>query len=291
MSVRRFWLINALGERYDLTDKNYKHFLNNPQGLGFSRSYTTQKIGNSELLTSYQFNLTDISGELMFYENGNGNKYQAYQDFVQFAKYKPLEFHYLPPNTLDDYYCEVLFTSATKSEISTDTILHIPVTFHRVTEWLTSKDFVVTLHNDPVDDGKYYNLTRPYHYAGNTLSNIPLNNRGTDDVGFIITIDGYVQNPQFSLTQASSQYGSCKINGNYTYVRVDSIESEEQIYLENNGSVIANPKQYQDLSVNGTYKTFLKLKVGNSTFTFTCGNIDTFNGTITISYKNSFVTC
>lgn len=291
--MRKFWIINALGNRYDLTNKDHAHFLSTPQGLGFQRQYTQTKVGNSNLITSTQFNLLDISGEVLFYDSSLGNKYEAYQNFVQFCKYKPLEFHYLPPNTLEDYYSEVLFVQADKSEVSAeDGVLHVPVVFHKLTEWLTSKDYTITLHNTTTDSGKYYDLVRPYHYAGNTLSNVPLNNQGTDDVGFILTIDGAVTNPQFSLTQASKQYGTCKLTGTFDYVRVDSIETEEQIYLENNGSVLSNPKQYQDLSVgNGTYLTFLKLKVGESTFTFTCGNIDTFNGTITITYKNSYVTC
>lgn len=292
---RKFWLTNALGNKYELTDKNYNHFFNAPSGLGFVRNYSVEQLGNNELLLSQQFKLTDISGEIIFNDNSNGSKYQAYQDFIQFVKYKPLEFHYLTPNVLEDYYSEVLFVQADKSEVSAeDGLLHIPVIFHRLTEWLTAKDFVITLRNEVEGEGKHYELVRPYHYAGTTLSNTPIFNNGTDDVGFIITIDGGtngIVNPQWSLTQASKQYGVCKINGTYDYIRVDSIETEEQIYLERDGSVISNPKQYQDLSIgNGEeYITFLKFRVGETTFTFTCGNIDTFDGTINISYKNSFV--
>lgn len=292
MNYRKFWLINSLGNRYDFTDKNSKIFLNQPSGFGFTRKYSVQQIGNSEIITSQQFQLTDITGELLFYANSNGTIYQDYQNFIQFAKYKPLEFHYQTPNDLDDYYCDVLFTQSTKSEISTDGIMHIGVVFHRLTQWLTSKDYVITLRNEPTDEGKNYPLVRPYHYAGTNLSNTEINNNGTDDVGFVFIIDGEVQNPTFTLTQGGEVYGVCKINGTYDYLQLDSVEQIDSLYLERNGSVITNPEQYQDFSVaNGGYLTWCKFRVGKSIFSFTAGNIDTFDGTITIKFKNSFVSC
>lgn len=33
--VRQFYLENSLGKRYELTNKNFKQFLNEPNGLGF----------------------------------------------------------------------------------------------------------------------------------------------------------------------------------------------------------------------------------------------------------------
>lgn len=288
---RKFFLINSLGNRYDFTEKNSKIFLNDPQGFGFVRRYTAQQVGNSEIITSQSFNLTDITGELLFYNSNNGLIYQDYQDFIQFAKYKPLEFHYQMPNALDDYYCDVLFTQANKSEIENDGILHVNVSFHRLTQWLTAQDYTITLTNEPVGEGKYYDLVRPYHYSGTTLANTPITNNGTDDVGFIFTINGSVQNPTFTLTQEGEQYGVFKLNGTFDYVQIDSVEQIDSLYLENGGSVIANPESYQDFSVadGQAYVTWCKFRVGQSTFSFSCGNIDTFDGTITISFKNSYV--
>lgn len=292
MNYRKFWLVNALGNEYQFTDENSKIYLNQPEGLGFQRSYTVQKVGNSELVTSQQFTLTNITGELLFYADSNGTKYDDYQKFVQFAKYKPLEFHYLTPNDLKAYHCSVLFTQADKSEVSEDSIMHIPVVFHRLTEWLTDSDTSYTFDNMAIDDGKYYDVVYDYHYAGTTLGGSSVWNNGTDDVGFILTITGTVQNPQFTLSQNGEIYGICKINGTYDYVMVDSIETEESIYLEQNGSVVANPEQYQDMTVaNGqSYLTWTKLKVGETMFAFTCGNIDSFDGQIKVTFKTSYVT-
>ena len=291
MDYRKFWLINTLGNRYDFTE-NIDIFLNNPQGLGFRRNFTSITVGNSELVTSQQFQLTDVQGELLFMGNTNGEKYESYQKFVQFAKYKPLEFHYKTPNNLLSYHCDIIFTQLDKSEVGQDGILRCPVTFHRLTEWLTDQDEVYVFNNNPLDEGKFHDLIYDYHYAGTNLSNSVINNNGTDDVGFILEIIGEVENPQFSLTQGGETYGICKINGTYDYVQIDSVERTESIYLEQNGSVVTNPEQYQDFTIaNGqSYLTWLKLKVGQSQFAFTSGNIDTFDGTVKIRFKNSFAT-
>ena len=292
MEYRKFWIVNALGNKYQLTDKNSKVFLNAPSGFGLNRSFTSLKVGNSELVTSQQFNLTDITGELLFYSDTNGSKYQDYQDFVQFIKYKPLEFHYQTPNNLVSYFCDILLTQLSKGEVGTNGVLTVPFSMHRLTEWLNDNDYEIVLTNTTSGEGKHYDLVRPYHYAGTDLSNTPIFNNGTDDVGFVIEINGEVQNPQFTITQRGEQYGICKINGTYDYVMLDSVERTESMYLERNGSAITNPEQYQDFTIrNGaSYLTWCKFRVGESIFNFTCGNIDTFDGNITIRFKNSFAT-
>ena len=288
---RKFWLINTLGNRYDFTE-NIDIFLHNPKGLGFKRSFKSISVGNSELVTTQQFKLTDIQGELLFMQNTNGSKYENYQKFIQFAKFKPLEFHYQTPNNLVSYHCDVLFTQIDKTEVDEDGILKCPVVFHRLTEWLTDQDEVYIFNNEPLDEGKYHNLIYDYHYAGTNLSNSVIYNNGTDDVGFIFEVTGNVQNPQFSLTQGGETYGVCKINGTYDYVQIDSVERTESIYLEQNGSVVTNPEQYQDFTIaNGqSYLTWCKFKVGQTIFNFTCGNIETFDGNVIIRFKTSYAT-
>ena len=178
MDYRKFWLVNALGNKYEFTKANGSVFLASPSGLGFRRQFSSLKVGNSELITSQQFALTDISGELLFFDGTNGSKYQNYRDFIQFAKYKPLEFHQLTPNDLKGFYSDVLFTHADKGEVGEDGILRVPVMFHKLTEWLNNEDYTITLYNTATDEGKYYDLIRDYHYAGTNLSNTEISNEG-----------------------------------------------------------------------------------------------------------------
>ena len=309
---RRFWIINSQGVRYDLAKENETVFLSDPTGLGFQRQYSSQRVGNSELITSTEFVMTDIEGELLFFDSINGVKYQKYENFIQFAKFKPLEFHYETPNNIDSYHCEVLFVQADKGEVSQDGILHVPVIFHRLTEWLTDTTYTILLTNDPVGTGKFHNAqgvspymlfyddsdaegvvnTAHYSYIGSTLNDTVIYNEGTDDVGFKIEVDGTIQNFAFDLSQNGETYGKCKINGTYDKVIIDSVERSESIYLEYNGSAVTNPEQYQDFTIrNGlAYLTWCKFKVGESHISVTAGNIATFSGTVRITFNKSFVT-
>ena len=292
MGFRKLWLINALGNKYEFTNQNSRIFLDSPEGLGFTRVYSSTRLGNVEVIDTTQFEMIDVGGDLLFHEATADESYQRYNEFIQFIKYKPLELHYQTPNSLEDYFCKILITSVEKSQVSSsDSVLHCPITMHRLTQWLTTNDYVVELKKLPTEDGKFYELERPYYYAGNTLQNVSLTNSGTDAVGFTFQIDGEVTNPQFTMSQNGEVYGVCKLNGTFDFVRVNSVDDEEEIYLENDGSSLANPSAYQDLTTTDgeSYITFIKLAVGENIFNFTCGNIDTFDGTITIRFKNSYV--
>lgn len=301
---RKFWIINSLGERYDLTKENATVFLDEPEGFGFNRKYSSVKVGNSELVTAQDFALTDIEGELLFYDDTNGLKYQHYQNFIQFAKYKPLEFHYQTANDFTSFHSEVLFVKAEKTQTGQDGILRIPVVFHRLTEWLTDDTFAIVLNNDPIGKGKYfdadgqglhmlyYDPDDGYSYAGTSLSGATIINEGTDDVGFELEVDGSVTNMQFTLSQDGETYGICKITGTYDKVVINSVERNESIFLQSGNTVISNPEQYQDFTAgNGVaYLTWCKIRVGQSTFAFTCGNIETFAGTVKLTFNASYVT-
>lgn len=289
--MRKFYFTNALGERYLLTDKNFKSFLNTPQGLGFSKSIGTQRLGDSELVTSSYYNMPQPNGEVLFYDKNR--EYQSYFDFIKFLSYAPIKFHYIPSNAIEPYYIDCEVIQLDKSEISyEDGVMHCPIVIYGTSLWKTSNQQSMTLTNEIVGEGKLYDLVRPYNYAGSSLANIEFNNNGTLPTGFIIEIDGAIQNPQLSAYDVNNnRYGILKLNGTYDYVRVNTNDKEQEIYLENNGSVIANPTSYQDLSVadGQSVLTFFKLRVGQSKLVFTGGNIETFDGTVTFRWNNEFI--
>lgn len=291
MAYRKFWLINANNERYDLTEQQGNAFLDSPDNLGFSRSLNVLRLGNSEIVNSIETDLNSVTGDLIFYKQTNETKYQNYFDFAQFIRFQPLFLYYLPPNTVYPYYAEVYVLSLGKSEVNYSTgVLSCPVTYKRTTNWLTANEVVVTSDNSILSGGKEYPLDRPYYYMGNSLSNVALTNSGSDEVGMIIEIDGTCVNPQFTIYQNGTQYGVCKLTGTFDYVRINSIETEEEIYLEYNGSTLSNPTSYQDLSVGDgeSAVTFVKLKVGASNMVWAFAN--TFTGSVTIRYRNSYIT-
>lgn len=284
---RKFWLTNNNGDTFTFTDLNSKFFFNNPQGLGFSKSVDGVSLGNVMKVLSTEYNLLTISGSLLFYDIRE-KAYQDYFDFVKFISYTPIKLHYLPPNTLNSYYCDIEVIQADKSEYSIQGYLEIPLQLLMTSHWQDDEERIIEARN-VVNDGKHYDLERPYYYGANDLENISLTNNGNDVVGFIVEIDGEVVNPQWTIYQDGEIYGSCKLNGTFDKVIVNSRDGENEIYLENGGSVITNANTYQDLSITGGILTFCKLKTGTSKMVFTSGNIGTFDGVVRVHLRNSYI--
>lgn len=291
MNVRQLWLINSKGDKYDLNSK--QHFLYEPNGLGFQKGYSNQRIGNSERITDEFFQMVDVNGEMLFIGANNEFNYQYYDEFIDFIKFKPLQLHYKTPNKVYGYYSDVVITSIQKGETSVDGILHCPIVFHRSTQWKNDETTKLVFTNQIETGGKFYDYTYDYHYAGTSLSDMqPIVNNGTEDCSMVFEIvcnDGeVVENPLFTLFQNDVPYAKIKLNGTFSYVRINTDELNESIYLEDeDGTPIANPSNCQDFaSFDGeTYFTFIKLKTGENSAVFTCGNIETFDGVIKLTYE------
>lgn len=288
--ARQFYLENSLGKKYELTNKNFKQFLNEPEGLGFSKNLNVLRIGNVELITDEQYSMPSISGEVLFYDNLE-NAYQDYLEFINFVRYSPLKLYYLPPNMLFPYYIECSITQVDKSEYQRVGYLSCPVTFYGYTLWQNSQESNLVVSNSENKDGKYYELIRPYHYAGNSLNSIEINNTGDVPIGFVFEVVGSVTNPRLIASQNGIVYGQLKLNGTFDYIRVDSNDLTESIYLENNGTVITNPLSYQDLSIADGVSdiTFFKLKIGESKLSFSCDKISSFEGNVSFKWKDKKV--
>lgn len=288
--ARQFYLENSLGKKYELTNKNFKQFLNEPEGLGFSKNLNVLRIGNDELITDEQYSMPSISGEVLFYDNLK-NAYQDYLEFINFVRYSPLKLYYLPPNMLFPYYIECSITQVDKSEYQRVGYLSCPVTFYGYTLWQNSQESNLVVSNSENKDGKYYELIRPYHYAGNSLNSIKINNTGDVPIGFVFEVVGSVTNPRLIASQNGIVYGQLKLNGTFDYIRVDSNDLTESIYLENNGTVITNPLSYQDLSIADGVSdiTFFKLKIGESKLSFSCDKISSFEGNVSFKWKDKKV--
>ena len=285
--VRKFWLSNARNENYNLMGQ--KPFLHSPTGLGFTVDLATLRLGNSQLITAESYNLGQFQADLIFFGN-RPTQYQNYQTFLQFIRYTPLQLHYQTPNSNDSYFCYVRINSLGKTEISpTDGVLHVPVSMLRQTLWYSDSINTITVNNS-ASGGKLYPLERPYSYEPAAFTNIPVYNDSITDAPFKMELTGSITDMEYKVYDANgNQYGACKITGTYDVITIDSDELDENIYLENNGSAIANAINYQDLTVGNpseVYVTFIKLKPGQNYIKFTP---TTFSGNVTITWRNAYV--
>ena len=292
MQYRKFRLQNSNDTYYNLTDHNFKVFANNPSGLGFSKTLSILRLGDENLIPYSMVNLDNINFEILFYDDKIVDKYQKYQDFINFLSYKPIYLLYQRPNSFKWYRRRVEITSLTKTEVNfDDSMLHCPMQMLALTFWEDEENNVIKLDNNESSDGKVYPITYPIVYGSYSLSNIDLQSLGMLEAPLQITIDGEVTNPQYLLyDEYDNIYGRGKFNGTFDKVYVNSIESNEEILLERNGTILDNPMGYQDLTIgspNEIYVTFLQLKTGKSKLRFIVDQ--GFTGNVTIEWRNRYV--
>lgn len=251
---RKFWLVNGNGERWDLTEKELKSFLENPQGLGFQKTIDVTRYGERAYKNTESYNFPQVTGDVLFYDSANSTRYEKYNEFVRFLMEQPITLHYMIPvsyNSLiaDTYSLECEVMSLTKTESKTDHILTSNIQMNGL--------------------GFYEGDEIEINGTANTLT---INNKGDFPVGFEIELRGTYKNPYFTLEQNGELYGEAKFDdnaNNFSSVFVNSKDGEQNVVLKQNNSIMPNPLAYQDLSIsNGSiYVTFVKLAKGESTLT------------------------
>lgn len=253
MSYRKFWMSNGQGKRIYFT-RDCNIYLNNPTGLGYSNTVTTNQYANALSVIAQEQNFASVGGEILFISKPNRNKYEQYNDFVDFLSYEPLTLYYQIPNEFEDVYSmDVAVGSLDKTETKNDDIMRCTFSLMGLSRWKGEQVVIEGTANT-------YSILNPSHMP----------------VGFEITIKGRsFVNPYFTLTQDGEVYGEAKFNSvapasysnTFTSVYVNSDDSNQSVVLERNNAVLPNPLSYQDLSIsNGAiYVTFIKLAKGIST--------------------------
>ena len=254
---RVFWAINSKGERWDFTEREFKSFMNNPQGLGFSKTISVNRYGNTQSLTDISDNFPQPNGEVLFYDSSNSTRYDKYNQFVKFLSYEPITLYYKIPVSFysripNTYSLECVVGTLTKTESKTDNMMNCSITYNALSFY---KGEEVEIRG-----------------TGLTYT---INNDGDFPVGFEIEINAtynfYMKNPYIQLSQDGSLYGEAKFidDTRFNKVYINSKDGEQNVILQQSGSVLPNPMSYQDLSIsNGSiYVTFVKLARGETTLT------------------------
>lgn len=311
MGYRKFKLVNSLNQTYELTDHNFKQFLHTPQGLGYRKDLDGIRVGNRFKIVKREYSLPSPSGELIFYDEMNENKYDAYHNFVKFASFYPLKlYYYVPSNDRTEeeassiyLECEVIQTN--KSEVSYNgSILRVPVSFKGLTFWLSSQLSQLNVSASSIDDSTYYYplnlpiLEPRLHFGLDPMRNIVMNNDGSLNTPVAYTITGRCKDPYIRFFEKKDdeyiEYGASKFIGSFDSVYVNSNDNDQNIILSYGGSDISNPAEKQDLSIanvddeeNEFFLTFLKIKPGVTYATISFNN--DFTGTVNINWRNEYI--
>lgn len=251
--IRKFWLTNGtetngVPNKVEFTLPSSRIYLNNPTGLGYSQTIATTQYADTLVGTETQAFPT-IAGEVVFLDGANSDRYEKYNDFVDFLTYSPLILHYqIPKTSPEEYTMDVQVVSLEKTESKQDNLMRCNFSLQGLSRW-KGTEVAIT----------------------GSASSYSITNNGHIPCGFEITITGNLKNPYITLEQDGELYGEAKFDSSTAFnsVYVDSKDGEQNVILEQGGSVLPNPLSYQDLSIsNGAiYVTFVKLARGTSTLT------------------------
>lgn len=245
MSYRLFDLINSKGEMWHFTDHDFHVFLNEPENLGFKRTFTLTRYGNSQVINDTEEEFPTPRGEIIFLDQLNEDRYIKFDNFARFVSHEPLQLVYIAPG-IGSFTLDCVVNSLEKTESEVENYMSCPVEFQGLGFW---KGEEIEKHL--------------------TDTQFTLLNDGDFPCGFEITIDGSMYNPDFTLSQ-DGVYGEAKFisdSTSFSSVYVNSNDGKQSVTLKRNGSIVNNSLALQDLSISSgdIYVTFIKLARGTST--------------------------
>ena len=255
--MRRFKLINAVGAEYDLSSK--QSFLQNPSGLGVSRSIDSISAGYDWIVTDNQVDQKPVSGEIVFLG------YAKYTEFVRFCSYTPLTLCYAPLTKWYYRTCQIEQIDKTEINFGTKRLL-CPVDFLCLGVWYDR----TTIGKSELEPGagKKYVYTYPYVYADTTIGSVAIDNTSLLDSPCILHMRGVAINPSWALIVRGVVQANGKVNANIPAghkLVVNSSPSGMEIAEYTNDNVFVQ-NLYGD-SDFGTQR-FLLIPAGESTVTF-----------------------
>lgn len=131
--MRQFSLINKSGDVYKLNSLDY--FLHDPEGIGFTRNASYQKIGLSYLMIQDGFNQTPVRGRIMFKTDKVQSAYKRYLKFTRFLQDIPLTLVYRVPG--GEFFLDCIPEIIEKSEINSSLGMDVGITLNPISMWFT----------------------------------------------------------------------------------------------------------------------------------------------------------
>lgn len=254
--VRKFYLENEKGQKYDLMDRDNYCFLYEPSGLGYSYSTDYMLLGNTFIENIRTMEKGLISGSLVtrYYDN--------IKDFIDFVEQaETLKIAYTVPfdkKSPVTYYKDIKIASLEKTEKEvTSGMLITPVTFDCLSLWYEKNEVIYTITKKEREIR--WNFRWASRFTSYNSRNIVFNNKGHVEAPISVEMEGYLINPCISVY----------VNGKETYrlkipITLQEFEkllyntSDNNIYIykqEKDGTLTSLFKnEYIDVSKNNIFK-------------------------------------
>lgn len=205
--MRKFYLENSIGERWDLQTKQEIH-LRNPAGLGWADNNTYADARGFFPRTDSRPVQPSIAGDFVI------RGYDTYKELADWLHQgHDLTLVYAPDAT--EYRIDVDVQSLQKGEVNSWGRLECPFMLTAKTPWYkpTTRELVIAPPSSTVGY-KRYSYSYPHQYAAASLSNsVDILAAGHMPAAIYLTIPGPLTNPCVTLTQNGAEIGKMDLDG------------------------------------------------------------------------------
>ena len=215
--MRKFYLEADNGLRYDFQNPK-KCILESPTGLGFSKTNTYEKVGETFLKNSSDSNQKNITGILHF----TGDYYKNFQEFANFIKtYADYKLIYEINNT--EYFIDVDIQELTKSDSQRANMLSCNISF--LTKTLFYKKIKNNYFLSTPEDCSKWNVKFDFFMIDDIPAIIDVKNKGHTDSSFDFELIGPLVNPTLKFIKDNKVINSIEFKVN--------LGSEEKLLYSN----------------------------------------------------------
>lgn len=279
--MRKFSIINEIGQEYSLNDLNTGLF-KNINGIGFDKAYAYVRNGNRWVRNKMEPKQVPLTGNIV---TASVDPYAGEAQLISFLR-SSAELRIKYQTTQGTWYKNVDLVSYGKSEIQRVALI-CPVTFMPRSQWYTTAS-VSPAVNPEEEDEKYYNNEYAYDYSYNENSSAELNvtNHSSLDAEWSAVIEGPVQNPTITVTNNGKVIGEVDI----TAVCVEGESIEYSCLDGENGmfcvlhSLDGDVNLVEDFDIEKT--NWFYLKPGVNTIVFDVGGL--LQAPITVTVNESY---
>lgn len=258
--MRKFYLENELGQRYDLQNVTSVIF-SQIEGLGISYNSQYIKTGSRYVINSKEKNIGQLTGKLEFI---GAEPYKEYQKFISFVlKSLELKIIYIPIK--EEYYIDVDINVIQKGEKNVYGILECPATFYIKSPFYKMTKNIYKATSENIQNKWDFNWD--FKFSDYTTAEMIVQNNGLNEASFEFYIKGYTENPSVKI------YYDNKLISLITFDVI--VDNNETLYYSNiDDSLVVQKIDEEGNKINIfncldlNNNNFQKLLIGSNKFVF-----------------------
>jgi len=249
-------MVNSIGERIDLNDKEGLLFTN-PSGLGLTYDVSQADLeGGFYKRTKVEYPSQTIVGDLIIL----GDSYSKYREFVNWInKGRDLSFIYKPYGNVE-YQVDVEIESLEKTELNQYGALLCALNMNTKTPWYAPNATIINVTPEVAGNSSRFDLQFDFTFLDdNTAGGTTVVSKGHIPSSLKVTIPGPIYNPSIELYKGTELLGKMKLYD--TSVASGSELIFSSLYT-NSGVWIDNVSQIDKLDLSNN--NFFRIPIGDA---------------------------